>query len=222
MLRVAACRVLPWFFVLFLANRTFAAPGACCFDDGSCRLLERGTCLSSPGSCAWLGEGLPCDPNPCPSPFGACCFEDGTCSLTLEEPCAVARGIFLGCRTDCSPDPCPSGFGVCCVHSGECMLMTWQECRSLAEEAVCAFLEGNYPCDPNPCPQCCIYPCCLPSGNCITTCSDIFCRLLGGVPADTGEYSCFPNPCGGTSGVQGEPRPPVRSPMSWGKIKSIY
>ena len=38
--------------------------GACCYPDGTCLLVPEGQCLEEQG--LWLGEDVPCDPNPCP------------------------------------------------------------------------------------------------------------------------------------------------------------
>lgn len=44
-----------------------SAMGACCFPDGSCRIMGADECQGAGGT--WLGYDVPCNPNPCvPSP----------------------------------------------------------------------------------------------------------------------------------------------------------
>lgn len=82
--------------------------GACCFEDCSCLVLPPGDCESSGG--IFMGEDLPCDPNPCacPPPYGACCLPPlNECQFLMEEACYAAGGDFVGPGVPCDPDPCP-------------------------------------------------------------------------------------------------------------------
>lgn len=60
--------------------------GACCFDDGHCEWLDPTQCQNSGGT--FMGENVPCHPNPCPQP--ACCEmwveRGGRFSLHFDEP----------------------------------------------------------------------------------------------------------------------------------------
>jgi hypothetical protein len=40
--------------------------GACCFADGTCRMLSPADCGNQQGT--WSGPDETCDPNPCPGP----------------------------------------------------------------------------------------------------------------------------------------------------------
>ncbi|MEZ4650727.1 MAG: hypothetical protein R3E97_18485 [Candidatus Eisenbacteria bacterium] len=79
--------------------------GACCLVDGSCSILTETECTESGGT--YQGQGVLCDPNPCPQPAatGACCFDDGSCAVTTEADCG---GAYLGDGTVCDPNPCGS------------------------------------------------------------------------------------------------------------------
>lgn len=79
--------------------------GACCYGDGECVITTQSDCVDSNG--AFQGEGISCDPNPCPQPDGACCLPDGSCVETSEGDCAIRDGIFQGFGTACASDTCP-------------------------------------------------------------------------------------------------------------------
>ena len=54
-----------------MSDETFVIAGAlrvCCFDDGSCEMLESYNCGHSGGT--WYPDEYACDPNPCPPPGG--------------------------------------------------------------------------------------------------------------------------------------------------------
>ncbi|MEZ4650542.1 MAG: hypothetical protein R3E97_17505 [Candidatus Eisenbacteria bacterium] len=85
----------------FLPCPPDAAPGACCFTDGTCEVVLREDCQG-----VFQGDGTNCDPNPCPPPaMGACCVEEA-CSVVSEDMCAQNGGMWLGEGTDCDPNPC--------------------------------------------------------------------------------------------------------------------
>jgi len=92
-----------------ISNEAFVIAGAvrvCCFDDGSCEILESWDCGHSGGT--WYPDEYSCDPNPCPQPEAACCFEDGHCELLTDADCADAGGIWQGYGSNCDPNLCPS------------------------------------------------------------------------------------------------------------------
>ena len=68
-------------------------------------MLIASECAQYGGS--FLGEGVYCAANLCPSPVGACCFGDGTCQVLIESECQQAQGSWQGMGTDCDPNPCP-------------------------------------------------------------------------------------------------------------------
>ena len=160
--------------------------GACCFENGTCRVLTIPECDSAGGE--FLGAYVYCAPNPCPQPIvGACCFTDGTCLVRTESQCASNGGNYQGDDTSCSPNPCPQPTGACCI--GEtCVVLTRAECTASG-----GTYRGDYrPCDPNPCVE---QPgaCCLAYGNCIfVTRSE--CAAQGGFFLHEGT-PCYPNPC---------------------------
>ncbi len=213
-----------WLFIgslsLVLASclaSSVRADGACCFEDGHCEFLPEWTCDYADHACSWLGQDVPCSPNPCSAVVGACCFQNGNCMMAQPWECESAGGFFFGCRLDCDPSPCPSGSGACCTYYGECAILSWEECLTRLEEGICAFGKGMTSCDPNPCPQCCIRPCCTPSGTCFATCSDVFCRLIGGTPVS----SCQGEGCSDVSASPAVPGARV-TVGGWGKVKAIY
>ncbi|MCA9758888.1 MAG: hypothetical protein KDA27_24045 [Candidatus Eisenbacteria bacterium] len=74
--------------------------GACCFEDGTCQVLNSDECGAAGGN--YLGDDTVCDPNSCPQPpaTGACCFEDGTCQVLTADECSGAGGAYEGDDTD--------------------------------------------------------------------------------------------------------------------------
>lgn len=123
--------------------------GACCFGDGHCEVLYEEACEGAGGT--YQGDGIACEPNPCPQPPMACCFPDGHCEFITAEICTQLGGIPQGFGTNCDPNLCPQPprTGACCLDDqGNCQVLT---------EAECAQHGGQYQgddttCDPNPCP----------------------------------------------------------------------
>jgi hypothetical protein len=160
--------------------------GACCFTDGRCEIDYQSHCDELGG--VYQGDGIECEPNPCPQPPGACCFPDGHCEYVTVEVCVRLGGVPQGYGTVCDPNPCVQPPMACCFPDGHCEFVLAATCRQL----------GGVPqgygtvCDPNPCPQ----PpmaCCFPDGHCEFVTADI-CSQLGGVPQGYGTV-CDPNPC---------------------------
>ncbi len=87
------------------------APGACCFQDGTC---DEAT---TPAQCAvaggfYQGDGSACPPDGCPvEPRGACCLADDTCvDWITQAACIAAAGTYHGDGSDCASiecDQCP-------------------------------------------------------------------------------------------------------------------
>ncbi len=122
---------------------------ACCMPDplGACEMMLEGECMAAGG--LWMGEGVTCDPNPCPQP-GACCLTasvPGACELMMRETCELIQGTFHGAGTVCDPNPCEA---VCCYGptGGECVITTQANCEALYH----GVWHPSYPtCDPTPC-----------------------------------------------------------------------
>lgn len=121
--------------------------GACCLPDGSCLMTTATACSQQNGE--YLGNDVPCDPDPCTDPMGACCAEDGTCVATTQLDCDATGGSYLGDGSDCQSDPCPDLSGACCESDGTCRFLTPSQCASLGA----TFLGSGTSCEPNPCPQ---------------------------------------------------------------------
>ncbi|MCK4658850.1 MAG: hypothetical protein KAV82_04950 [Phycisphaerae bacterium] len=63
------------------------AQGACCFEDGSCSLMDADGCAAAVGSIAFLGYGTTCIPNPCPQQGNDC-----TLSIVVTLPADLGKG----------------------------------------------------------------------------------------------------------------------------------
>jgi len=134
--------------------------GACCLSNPSgpgCAQVDAELCALAGGQ--YLGDGVPCVPNPCQP--GACCLPDGTCPLLRVHECLDAGGAPSGPGTSCDGDgfgpACPSSPGACCVALGQCSPVPDQDLVTDAEYCT-LFLGGVYQgpgstCTPNPCPQ---------------------------------------------------------------------
>jgi hypothetical protein len=100
--------------------------GACCMPDGSCWEIDEEFCLHEGGT--YMGEGLPCTPNPCPPPMGACCYPDGICTFVSETECTPPC-VWLGGGFACSPcNPCVQCSGACCWPDGRCTMESTYYC----------------------------------------------------------------------------------------------
>lgn len=169
---------------LLCAVPSALAAGACCFSDGTCEVLDEGTCVAEAGY--WLGEETDCDPNPCPDLPGACCRYDRLCWVQVLSDCLW---VWMGYGVPCDPNPCPVNPGACCFLDGHCELLTSDECLALSY----AWWFGQYSsCDPNPCPVWEPEACCFADGHCELLVG-VVCADQGGWPL--GPLTCDPNPC---------------------------
>jgi len=109
----AACHVVP-------------EPWACCLGC-ECVMLTADECDELHGY--FQGQGVPCDPNPCPSCVYACCFYDGGCQDLFEEECAELGGTVYDDYWYCDPNPCPDLWGACCFpeEGHPCLDDTFEE-----------------------------------------------------------------------------------------------
>ncbi|MHC5004811.1 MAG: DUF7507 domain-containing protein, partial [Planctomycetota bacterium] len=133
--------------------------GACCFPDGSCRILTQADCVQSGGE--YQGDGTSCDEVTCIPLKGACCLPNGSCTVVTAESCDQLGGEYEGDGTDCAPNPCPPGTGACCLPDGSCLELTQEDCLSagggfqgfgvLCVDVVCVPVKGA---------------CCLADGSC--------------------------------------------------------
>lgn len=119
--------------------------GACCFYDGYCAMLDAYRCFTIQGT--YLGDGVICEPNPCPQPTGVCCHPDGSCRIDTLTDCKLGGSVFLGEEFVCDPNPCPQYIGPCCLPTGVCAVMTHAQCL----EGGGTFQGNNLPCSPTLC-----------------------------------------------------------------------
>lgn len=121
--------------------------GPCCFDNGSCTLLEEGDCDTAGGT--WQGSGGSCSPNPCPQSTGACCDPNtGNCTIELEVDCVNLGFVWKGANTDCTINPC---IGACCDQGGStCTIRTPLDCAQQPGSGI--YRGDGTQCDPGTCP----------------------------------------------------------------------
>jgi hypothetical protein len=82
------------------------AIGACCIPGALCQILSEEECTLVGG--VYMGNGIPCDPNPCVLPMGACCLSDLSCVVATAIECEQQNGSYQGDDTVCEPNPCPT------------------------------------------------------------------------------------------------------------------
>lgn len=92
----------------------WSAPGACCFDDGTCEQLAAFRCVLDGG--VFLGEGASCL-DACP--LGACCLVGSRCRRTTEARCDALGGQFQGPETACDGIVCENDDCTGAVHVNE-------------------------------------------------------------------------------------------------------
>ena len=109
---------------------------ACCFRDGSCKLLTEIGCTNLGGD-IWHPNILLCELDTCEGsiPTGACCdVGAGACEPDVTQRDCEDRGdLFRGEGTTCDDDPlfCAS-LGACCRENGECFdAVTTEQCDIL-------------------------------------------------------------------------------------------
>ena len=159
---------------------------ACCFEDGTCRLLPESQCLEAEGTSE---EAEVCSPNPCLRPTGACCFPAGDCQILDEAKCTDEGGEFQGVDVTCGRANCAEPDAVCCLPSGECRIETRSGCGSAGGD----FRASETTCEPNPCPQREPTGACCRGEECeVTTRSE--CQVGGGEYEGDGK-GCSPHPC---------------------------
>ncbi|MHC4428034.1 MAG: hypothetical protein ACYS0D_05445 [Planctomycetota bacterium] len=182
--------------------------GACCDATGfpGCSIQTEADCDCLGGT--YLGDNLPCNPDPCSGGVGACCYAvPPLCTVTTAPDCVLLGGTYLGDNVPCIPDPCVIATGACCVPIFGTPLF---QCLDLTA-ADCAGLGGTYmgdgvPCTPWPCPGSPTGACCIDDGSgglvcVVTTVADCI--------AQSGNYRgdavpCVPDPCDCPSDLNGD------------------
>jgi hypothetical protein len=195
--------------------------GACCSVAGTCQTLLPDACAAAGGE--FKGEGVPCDPNPCPPPVGACCLPNGACQLLTAEACTTAVGVYQGDATTCEPNnPCPQPppVGACCTRGGKCTVTTQADC------AVTSTWTQDGVCVPNTCQVPETGSCCFRNSYCMIF-APARCTALRGTWV--GDAVCTPSanprclvlpPRGGDLLPDGSA--PAEQKDSWGHIKNRY
>ncbi|MEZ4649567.1 MAG: serine/threonine-protein kinase [Candidatus Eisenbacteria bacterium] len=175
------------------APEPIRVPTACCFDDGTCRLLSESECLAAGGS---TQPSESCDPNPCPQPTGACCLADGSCHEWTEEECRRRNGEFDGDGTTCADVTCAEPEGACCFEDGTCRVRSEGRCDREGGE----FQGVDSSCEPNPCRE----P--DPTGAC---CTGEVCTVVTKAECTDGggTYKGDGVACGSSTCAQSPPRP---------------
>jgi uncharacterized repeat protein (TIGR01451 family) len=134
--------------------------GACCFDDGSCGVMEQDECEKLDG--LFQGFDVLCIEVQCPQPPGACCLLNGQCAFVTQAQCLAQNGYFQGAGISCGSVSCPQIKGACCLGDGACAVLSQANCAS----AGGLFQGFNVLCQQVQCPQ----PpaaCCLSNGQCV-------------------------------------------------------
>jgi hypothetical protein len=140
---------------------------ACCFPDGTCRLLTHFACESAAGI---LYPNLPCEPSPCPQPQ-TCCFE-WECRLLQPDDCAAQGGVVFP-QPGCTPDPCLPAEPHACCFGPECLVLPPADC--LAQGGV---IYPETDCEDDPCPD---FMACCAGADCVDVLVPDECNDLGGV-----------------------------------------
>ncbi len=82
---------------------TGVVTGACCFEDGTCTMLEAAACVDAGGTFV----GGDCVPGLCYiGPIGACCL-NGVCDVVTPAVCALVGGTYYGDYVPCTEVTCP-------------------------------------------------------------------------------------------------------------------
>jgi hypothetical protein len=175
--------------------------GACCFPDGSCIYMPMSECQGF-----YMGDAVPCDPNPCPQPE-PCCLPDGSCQMLMPDICVQIGGIPYGPGITCDPNPCVPIYGACCDDQGNCTWVTEEMCAGQGG----SFLGDWTECYPdNPCPP--AGACCLDMDGTCEMLTAAACAEQNGTYMGEGS-TCEPvNPCFGF---------PTES-TTWGRIKANF
>ncbi len=160
--------------------------GACC-TDFACSILTAADCVSGGG--IYQGDGIPCSPNPCPSPENpsGCCFypDDPECHEVTQEICffhgSTPTGPDFHCcnspnnsccfstlefPSHCCTDP-DGGYFCCQVESGVEKSCCGFGCCSTFTETCCDSGAGFFYCCDTDTQECCGVDGCCPIGFCV-------------------------------------------------------
>jgi hypothetical protein len=100
--------------------------GACCFNDGTCQVLESQECFQQDGS--FNAVGTTCRDVECPV-TGPCCLPNGNCTVISVQECITSGGAFQGVGASCNGVSCDVTAGPCCFLD-MCIESTEDQCAS--------------------------------------------------------------------------------------------
>ena len=139
-----------------------AGSGACCRPDGTCDLMDPGSCAGI-ANAVYMGNGTACPAVTCP-PTGACC-RDGLCNVLSAASCGATGGAWMGAGTTCNVKAqhavtLNSSTGACCRTNGLCVLVYQTACSGFGDTWL-----GAATCEGLPCAG--TGKCCRFNGECV-------------------------------------------------------
>ncbi len=182
--------------------------GACCDATGfpGCSIMTAADCSCLGGT--YVGDNVPCTPDPCMNQVGACCLASPPlCITTTQIDCLFLGGTYIGDNVPCTPDPCLPSTGACCLPIFGTTLF---QCLDLSA-ADCAGLGGTYQgngvaCTPWPCPGVPTGACCVDDGTgtlaCVVTTQADCIAQAGNYRGDA--EPCTPDPCDCPADLDGD------------------
>ena len=160
--------------------------GACCFESGTCTLIDQLTCGNAGG--VFQGDGSSCQPNSCPQPpaLGACCLPDLSCAEVEASECVTLGGDYKGDDSECASFNCAAG--ACCFGLDACSLAIESQCDAAGGD----FRGPGSDCDTEDCTLP-VGACCI-GGVCIPEFDPSLCVSSGGEFQGVGS-DCAADPC---------------------------
>ncbi len=174
-------------------NNCTTIKGACCFDDGTCVVVEAASlfedCIQLGGF--YQGDGTFCNADQC---LGACCLPDGSCvdQIPRAECQNVLLGSWQGLGVLCGDIVCPPTKGACCLSNGDCL--------NDVTEAECTAANGiDFEVGVTCAEKDCDVPCCVPDDPCCIKVSLDECVAQNGIAGPVGvsceDYECPTQAC---------------------------
>lgn len=183
-------------------------PRPCCFNDGTCSDLARGTCLTSGGrplnpelfadSCAEMAVV-----GGCPQ---ACCFDGGHCENLVPLECSLRGGTLQGPGSNCGGVGCPRA---CCHDDGSCSEQSLNDCFDSGGRPQSVHDDDGghvgLSCEQVEDRGGCAAPCCFtqPTQSYCNTIPPDECRSFGGFPRPVSLSCGSPDLCAGACCIGG-------------------
>ena len=117
-------------------SRSSAAPGACCFANGTCTSVLMNVIL--PVALLKVATPAVLHHHVLPPTVGACCF-GSECSELTPAGCENGGGIFNGLGSSCADNVCAPR--ACCLTTGDCVILVPDTCSAVggtSDAADCA------------------------------------------------------------------------------------